>query len=239
MANFRHQIAIKMQPKRFALVVAAGSGLRMGSDTPKQFMELDGLPVLMRTISVFLTLRDIPEVVLVLPEAQITTWQRLCKKHHFETNLQIVPGGSTLFESVKNGLELLPAHDSLVAIHDGVRPLVTHEVVERCYAMAARGVCAIPVVNPVESVMIASGGKFTPFPRNNVLLVQTPQTFRSATIKHCYNQPYSELFTDDASVAAACGVELHTVEGNRENIKITTPADLLTARVLLQAMKTD
>jgi 2-C-methyl-D-erythritol 4-phosphate cytidylyltransferase len=228
-----------MQPKRFALIVAGGSGLRMGSNIPKQFMELDGIPVLMRTISVFLTLKATPEVVLVLPETQIAAWQGLCKKHHFDANVRIAPGGVTRFESVKNGLEQLAADESLVAIHDGVRPLVTHEVVERCYTMAARQGCAIPAVQPVESVMVASSGKFIPFPRNDVLLVQTPQTFRAAIIKQCYNQPYSELFTDDASVAAACGVELHTVEGNRENIKITTPADLLTARALLQAMKTD
>lgn len=221
-----------MSTNRFAVIVAGGSGLRMGSETPKQFLLLSGKPILMHTIEIFTKIIPKPEIVLVLPQSQMELWKNLCDEFRFNVELTLVAGGNTRFRSVKNGLSVIPSDNSLVAIHDGVRPLVSKEVVENCYATADLKGSAIPVLNPVESVRLLQGQTSKAVDRNSVLLVQTPQVFRSKLIKDCYNIHEQPLFTDDASVVEHHGYTIHTVEGNRENIKITTPFDLLLAEIL-------
>lgn len=215
------------------IIVAGGSGSRMGSELPKQFLNLRGKPILMRTIEAFFALTPKPAIILVLPASQISLWSKLCEEHQFNVELKVVAGGNTRFQSVRNGLSQIPADDSLVAIHDGVRPLVSAEVIQRCYELAAKKGNAIPVVKPVESVRIDDGQGSKGFDRDKVLLVQTPQVFSSNLIKECYSIAEQPSFTDDASVAEFCGVTIHTTEGNRENIKITTPTDLILAEALL------
>ncbi len=222
-----------MKLKRYAILVAGGSGTRMGSAIPKQFMEINGRPILMHTIDVFDRLPNRPEIIVVLPGSQVDAWAALCKAHRFTALHSVVEGGSERFFSVKNGLDFIDNTNSVVAVHDGVRPLVSPAVVEACYAMAEQQGCAIPVVQPVESIRLVEGDGSTAFPRGNVLLVQTPQVFRTSMLKEAYCQPYNPNFTDDASVVEAFGQKVFTTEGNRENIKITSTVDLLIASVLL------
>lgn len=223
-----------MQTKRYAIIVAGGSGVRMGYDTPKQFIELNGKPILMWTIDVFNELANRPDIIVVLPEAQVGQWNELCKKHSYKVNHKVTIGGKERFFSVKNGLNLVDDGNSIVAIHDGVRPLVNPSVIEECYITAEKLGNAIPVIQPVESIRIVENDNSSTFPRNNVLLVQTPQVFKTSLIKRCYEQPFNASFTDDASVIEAMGEKIYTINGNRENIKITTQADLIFANALLK-----
>ncbi len=223
-----------MNKQRIALIVAGGSGTRMGSDVPKQFLLLNGEPILMHTLRVFKRLPSIAEIVLVLPELQIDYWIELCTKQNFNVTHTVVKGGETRFESVSNGLAMVDNLDALVAIHDGVRPLVSVDVIENCFKAADQFGCAIPVIKPVESVRIAEETGSYPIDRDKVYLVQTPQVFKASIIQKCYQTPWQPSFTDDASVAEFGGEKIYLVEGNRENIKITTPLDLSIAEVLLK-----
>lgn len=214
--------------KAYAIIVAGGKGLRMGGDVPKQFLPIGGRPVLMRTIEVFRDALDGIQIVLVLPTEQHDYWQMLCKDYSFHSPEMIAKGGETRFHSVKNGLELLPDdNDAVVCVHDGVRPFVSKETIQRCFAAASEGKAVVPVVPIVETVrQLLPNGKSITRPRDEYRLVQTPQTFPLAMLKEAYQQPYTEAFTDDASVVEAFGKEIMMVEGNRENIKLTTPSDL-------------
>lgn len=214
--------------KAYAIIVAGGKGLRMGGDVPKQFLPINGKPILMHTIEAFRKALDGIEIILVLPADQHEYWQKLCKDYNFCSPELIAKGGETRFHSVKNGLALLPDdEDAVVGIHDGVRPFVSKETIQRCYATAAGGRAVVPVVPVVETIRhILPDGKSITRPRDEYRLVQTPQTFPLVMLKKAYEQPYSETFTDDASVVEAMGEEILMVEGNRENIKITTPSDL-------------
>lgn len=221
--------------RRYFVIVAGGKGLRMGSDVPKQFIAVNGLPVLMHTI---LRLHDScpeAEVILVLPQDHVEMWNQLVEQYKFPLKVSVAYGGETRFHSVKNGLSLVPQHEeSLVAIHDGVRPLVSSNVVCRCFTEAEKSGAVIPVVRPVESVRLEnSNGESTPFNRDYCYLVQTPQTFRYSVLHKAYNQEFKLQFTDDASVVEAMGHKVTLVEGNRENIKLTTPFDLTIAQALL------
>ena len=182
----------------------------------------------MHTIEAFRKALDNIEIVLVLPADQHDYWQELCKKHRFLSPELVARGGETRFHSVKNGLALLPDNEeAIVGVHDGVRPFVSKETIERCFAEAAKGKAVVPVVPVVETIrQILPDGKSVTRPRDEYRLVQTPQTFPLALLKEAYQQPFSESFTDDASVVEAFGKEIVMVEGNRENIKITTPSDL-------------
>jgi len=232
----------------FCIVVAGGKGLRMGSDLPKQFLPIGGRPVLMHTLETFE--RAIPGIrlVLVLPKDQQTFWQDLCAKHHFILPHTIADGGTTRFHSVKSGLQRLcpsgkDAEDALVAVHDGVRPFASAEVIRRTFDAAREHGAAIPVVPVVETVRQLlptatvpapfGAGKSITVDRSLYRLVQTPQTFQLPLLLRAYEQPYTEAFTDDASVVEALGHPITLVEGNRENIKITTPFDLRIAEALL------
>lgn len=212
----------------FAVIVAGGKGLRMGGDVPKQFLPIDGKPILMHTIEAFRRAIEDIKIVLVLPAEQQDYWRKLCEEHNFHSPKMIANGGETRFHSVKNGLSLLPDNaDAVVGVHDGVRPFVSAETIQRCYNAAAEGKAVVPVVPVVETVrQILPDGRSITRPRDEYRLVQTPQTFPLALLKEAYRQPFSEAFTDDASVVEALGKEITMVEGNRENIKITTPSDL-------------
>ncbi len=214
--------------KAYAVIVAGGKGLRMGGDVPKQFLPIGGKPVLMHTIETFRRALDDVEIVLVLPAEQHDYWQKLCKDYKFHSPELIAKGGETRFHSVKNGLALLPNDiEAVVGVHDGVRPFVSKETIRRCFAAAAEGKAVVPVVAVVETVrQILPDGKSVTRPRDEYRLVQTPQTFPLALLKEAYQQPFSDAFTDDASVVEALGKDIVMIEGNRENIKITTPSDL-------------
>lgn len=221
-----------MGNQRYAIIVAGGSGTRMGGDTPKQFLLLQGIPILMHTINCFYNYDNSIEIIVALPNAEVEHWHLLCAEHKFTIPHNIVNGGFTRFHSVKNALTLV-TKESLVAIHDGVRPLVHHNTIERCFAQAQQTGAAIPVIECFESVRQIVGDKSIAVDRNNYRLVQTPQVFKSDILLAAYNQPYLTQFTDDASVVEHNGNTISLVEGNRENIKITTPVDLQIAETLL------
>ncbi len=223
-----------MDSNCIAIIVAGGSGTRMGSDVPKQFLPLRGVPILMHTLRVFHSVPSISEIILVLPESQIEAWASLCKTHQFDIQHTVVNGGETRFQSVSNGLATVTIPDALVAIHDGVRPLVSKAVIERCFQEAEKYGNAIPITKPVETVRFIKDRGSYPIDRDKVMLVQTPQVFKVSVIKKCYQTVWHPSFTDDASVAEFGGEQIHLVEGNRENIKITTPQDLVIAEALLQ-----
>ena len=216
----------------YALIVAGGSGKRMGMDTPKQFMELAGKPVLMHTIEKFRQFSSSIEIITVLPENQLRYWTELQKKYSFDVPHTLVKGGAHRFISVKNGLKFVSA-PGLVAIHDGVRPLVRMDTIQRCFNAAAEHGNAIPVVSPADSLRLLMDGNNIPVSRMNVKQVQTPQVFDVETLKKAYQQEYDTAFTDDATVIEKAGHKVIMVEGNRENIKITNPEDLFIAQTLL------
>lgn len=221
--------------ERYAILVAGGKGLRMGGDIPKQFLPIGGKPVLMRTIEVFRQAYPDIHIILVLPASQQEHWQQLCREYAFGVPFRIADGGETRFHSVSNGLKLVPDDaEGIVGVHDGVRPFVSVETVRRCYDEAVERGAVVPVVSVVETVrQIREDGTSVTVPRDAYKLVQTPQAFRVSLLKEAYRQPYIPAFTDDASVVEALGKPVHLVEGNRENIKITTPADIRFADGLL------
>ena len=218
----------------YVIIVAGGKGLRMGSDIPKQFLPIGGKPVLMRTLERFRAYDDALQIILVLPEAQQAYWRELCGQYHFDVEYQLANGGQTRFHSVQNGLALVPDEaEGVVGVHDGVRPFPSIEVIRNCYETARTKKAVIPVIPVVETVRHLEGEKSLTVPRGDYRLVQTPQTFDIQLLKAANRQPYNDGFTDDASVVESYGFEITLVEGNRENIKITTPYDLKIAEVLL------
>ena len=264
--------------KKYAIIVAGGKGLRMGGELPKQFIPVEGRPVLMRTLDNFQACDSSIQIILVLPHDHQPYWQELCREYQFAVPHRIANGGATRFHSVQNGLALVDAPEALVAVHDGVRPFVSHEVINRCYQDADQYGAVVPVIPVVETVRqlvpsslsddadsqkeivncqltslkslcsaelasnlcshsnatlsIVNSSSVT-VPRDAYRLVQTPQTFRASLLRRAYEQPFCDAFTDDASVVEALGHAVHLVEGNRENIKLTTPFDLTVARALL------
>lgn len=218
------------------IIVAGGKGLRMGTELPKQFLPIGGKPVLMHTLEAFE--RAIPgiRIVLVLPKDQQAFWRELCEKHAFTLVHTIADGGETRFHSVLNGLRALAGIDdegAIVGVHDGVRPFVSGEVIRRCFAAALEHGAVVPVVPVVETVREIDGDGTRTVDRSRYRLVQTPQTFQLPLLLRAYEQPYRDAFTDDASVVEALGYPVTLVEGNRENIKITTPFDLTVAEALI------
>ena len=223
--------------KKYAIIVAGGKGLRMGGELPKQFIPVEGRPVLMRTLDTFHTCDRSIQIILVLPRDHQSYWQELCREYQFDVPHRIADGGATRFHSVQNGLALVDEPEALVAVHDGVRPFVSSEVIEACYREAEAHGAVVPVIPVVETVRhLLPEGSVT-VPRDAYRLVQTPQTFRVSLLRRAYEQPFCEAFTDDASVVEALGHAVHLVEGNRENIKLTTPYDLIVAKALVEAAK--
>ncbi len=217
----------------YVIIVAGGKGLRMGSDIPKQFLPIAGKPVLMRTLERFRAYSSTLQIVLVLPEAQQDYWKQLCKQYDFKVNYQLANGGQTRFHSVQNGLALVPDDaEGVVGVHDGVRPFPSIDVIRNCYDTARSAKAVIPVIPVVETVrQLKSEGSIT-VPRDQYRLVQTPQAFDIQLLKAANRQPYNDGFTDDASVVESYGHAITLVEGNRENIKITTPYDIIVAEAL-------
>lgn len=226
--------------KRYVLIVAGGKGLRMGGDLPKQFIPVEGKPILMHTLETFHRWDESAGLILVLPEDHQPYWKMLCKEIGCKVPHQIADGGETRFHSVANGLKLLGheiknallEEEIFIAVHDGVRPFVSSEVIEGCFEEAARSGAAIPVLPMVDSLREADTIGSHPVDRTRYMAVQTPQVFHYTLLVEAYKQPYSEQFTDDASVVEAFGHPIVTVPGNRENIKITTPFDLFVANAL-------
>ena len=226
----------------YIIIVAGGKGLRMGSDIPKQFLPIGGKPVLMRTIERFREYSEDLQIILVLPEAQQDYWRQLCEDYHFDVTYQLANGGQTRFHSVQNGLALIPDDaEGVVGVHDGVRPFPSLEVIHNCYETARTQKAVIPVIPVVETVRKLDLTKCQTLcevesitvPRGEYRLVQTPQTFDIQLLKAANRQPYNEGFTDDASVVESYGHQITLVEGNRENIKITTPYDLKVAECIM------
>ena len=218
----------------YIIIVAGGKGLRMGSDIPKQFLPIGGKPVLMRTLERFRRYSPTLQIILVLPKAQQDYWQKLCKEYAFDIDYQLADGGETRFHSVQNGLAKIPDNaQGVVGVHDGVRPFPSIDVIRNCYETAREKKAVIPVIPVVETVRHLKGDTSVTVSRNDYRLVQTPQTFDIQLLKAANRQPYNDGFTDDASVVEAFGFDITLVEGNRENIKITTPYDLKIAEVLI------
>jgi len=219
----------------YAVIVAGGSGKRMGADVPKQFLELAGRPVLMHTIERFKSFNHSIEIITVLPENQLRFWIDLQKKHSFTVQHTLVKGGSNRFYSVRNGLKFVNI-PGLVAIHDGVRPFVSIDTIKRCFDTAEKLGNAIPAISPIESLRILNEQGSLPVNRLYVKQIQTPQVFNAALIKKAYLQEYSPEFSDDATVLEKTGEKINLIEGNRENIKITNPEDLVISVALLQSI---
>ena len=217
--------------KKYIIIVAGGKGLRMGGDIPKQFLPVCGKPVLMRTLEAFHVYDASIHLILVLPVSQQAYWKQLCEEYQFYLAHEIADCGETRFHSVKNGLALVK-EDGLVGVHDGVRPFVSQEVIARCYDEALSLKAVIPVVGVVETVRHLTDEGSETVPRDQYKLVQTPQVFDVALLRRAYEQTYTDMFTDDASVVEALGEKVYLVEGNRENIKLTTPFDLKLAELL-------
>ena len=215
----------------YVIIVAGGKGLRMGGDIPKQFLPVGGRPVLMRTIERFRAYSSTLHIILVLPKAQQDYWQALCQEYQFAVDYQLADGVETRFHSVQNGLALVPDDaKGVVGVHDGVRPFVSIDVIGRCYEAARIHKAVIPVTPVIETLRHVSEGTK---PRSDYRLVQTPQCFDIELLKAANRQPYCDGFTDDASVVEAYGHAITLVEGNRENIKLTTPFDLKIAEILV------
>jgi 2-C-methyl-D-erythritol 4-phosphate cytidylyltransferase len=228
----------------YIIIVAGGKGLRMGGDIPKQFLLIGGRPVLMRTLERFREYSPTLQIILVLPKDQQNYWLQLCKEYDFKIDYQMTDGGETRFHSVQHGLALIPDDaQGVVGVHDGVRPFPSTEVIHNCYETAREKKAVIPVIAVVETVRkLVSIGTISSLdtilsktvPRNDYRLVQTPQCFDIQLLKAANRQPYNDNFTDDASVVENYGQDITLVEGNRENIKITTPYDIVIAEALVQ-----
>lgn len=223
-----------MNLKEYALIVAGGKGTRMKTKLPKQFLELNGLPVLMHTINAFYRYNENTEVILVLPEDDFQLWEELCVKHKYRKNIKLQKGGDSRFQSVKNGLSLIEG-EGLVAIHDGVRPLVSEDIIGASYRLAAVHDSAVAAVRLKESIRMTDQDNTKAMDRSRFRLIQTPQTFKTNLIKQAYEGKEDSSLTDDASVAERAGHVISLFEGSYENIKITTPEDLVVAEALMDA----
>jgi 2-C-methyl-D-erythritol 4-phosphate cytidylyltransferase len=219
--------------KKYAVIVAGGSGLRMGGSIPKQFLPLHGKPVLWHTLTTFLDAFSDLEIILVLAEQSLTTGQEIMRSTHSPDRIWMAPGGETRFHSVKNGLSHINQH-SIIFVHDAVRCLLSTELIHRCYNTALEKGNAIPAIAAIDTIRIETFGGNEMIDRTKVRIIQTPQTFYSDIIKAAYEQEYEESFTDDASVVERLGIKIQLVEGEASNIKITQPVDLLIAERILE-----
>lgn len=220
--------------KKFAVITAAGTGTRMGTATPKQFLILHGKPVLWYTIQAFLSTFDDIIIILVLPKEYMEAGEKLVSQ--FDQQILITEGGSTRFQSVKNGLALIQ-EQGIVFVHDGVRCMVSAELITRCFYQALEKGSAIPAVAATDSIRIQEGSLHHVIDRNAVRIVQTPQTFKTEILLPAFEQTHVPAFTDEATVVEASGTNVYLIEGDYRNLKITRPVDLLIAESLLQETK--
>lgn len=220
--------------KYYALIVAGGSGNRMQSEVAKQFLRLNGKPILMHTLEAFHACTLNPELLVVLNIHQHGYWEELCGLHHFNIPHQLINGGSERFYSVKNGLKAIKGN-AIVAVHDAVRPLVSTELILKSFHVAQEKGNCIPGITPTDSVRrILADGKTLALNRNDLVLIQTPQTFHSDQLRKAYQEPFRNDFTDDASVVQYAGIDINIIEGERDNIKLTYPEDMDIAALLIK-----
>lgn len=218
--------------KKVAVIVAGGNGVRMNSNLPKQFLLLKGKPVLFYTIDAFLKAYDDIKIILVLPEEHISAGQEIIDAFFDYEKIAITAGGRTRFHSVQNGLKLID-EESIIFVHDGVRCLLTRQLIQTCYNEALEFGSAIPVINSKDSVRLISEEDNEAIERSRIKLVQTPQTFHSKILLPAFEIDYKDKFTDEATVVEAFGLKVHLVEGESSNIKITEPIDLIIAEHLM------
>jgi 2-C-methyl-D-erythritol 4-phosphate cytidylyltransferase len=219
--------------KKYAVIVAGGSGSRMGTTTPKQFLELRGRPLLLYTVNTFLNAYRDLQIILVVAQGYVATGQDIIRSSDDPNRLRLVTGGESRFYSVKNGLQHI--HEpSVVFVHDGVRCLVSTDLIHRCYTTTLEHGNAIPAIQPVDSIRIETAEGSKVVDRSKIKVIQTPQTFHSDLIKSAYEQEFDEAFTDEASVVERLRMKIHLVPGEETNIKITRPLDLLIAGHILE-----
>lgn len=221
--------------KKYAIIVAGGKGTRFGSDIPKQFLPLQGKPVLMHTIQRFSECNA--HIIVALPESQISDWTDLCVKHNFTVPHEVVTGGATRFHSVKNALDKIKVStNDLIAVHDGVRPLISKNIINDTYQIASEKGCAIPTIDVTDTIRQLNKDNISSntLLRSSLRAVQTPQTFDATLLKAAYEAPFNEAFTDDASVVEAFGHNVTLTQGSPKNIKITHSIDLIIAEELLR-----
>jgi 2-C-methyl-D-erythritol 4-phosphate cytidylyltransferase len=221
--------------KKTAVIVAGGNGLRMGAFIPKQFLTLKGKPVIWYTLHTFLQSYEDLNIILVLPEEHIERGQEIIASFNQPQRIQLVKGGHTRYHSVQNGLQHVQP-DAVVFVHDGVRSMVSVQLIQRCYEQALQKGSAIPAVAATDSIRVVHGDASTVADRNHIRIIQTPQTFKASIILPAFEQPYSEAFTDEATVVEAFGTPVYLCEGDYNNIKITRPVDLLVAEKILEEM---
>jgi 2-C-methyl-D-erythritol 4-phosphate cytidylyltransferase len=222
--------------KKYAVIVAGGSGLRMGTSLPKQFLPLLGKPVLWYSLNTFLNAWPNLEIILVLPQDHLQTGKQIVSATKDPARITITVGGETRFHSVKNGLALI--HEpSIVFVHDAVRCLITTQLIHRCYEKALEKGNAIPAIQPIDTLRMETPGGSELIDRQKVRIIQTPQTFYSDIIRKAFEQPYDPSFTDEASVVEKLGINIELVEGEATNIKITRPLDILIAEKILEENK--
>jgi 2-C-methyl-D-erythritol 4-phosphate cytidylyltransferase len=220
--------------KYYAIIVAGGSGTRMRSAVPKQFLLLNGIPMLMHTINAFYFSLTQPQIIVVLHPDSHAYWHELCAEHNFTIEHQLITGGETRFHSVKNGINAIEADDAIIAIHDAVRPLVAKEIIDESYDCAEKYGNAIVALKSRDSVRQIKDNRSQSLNRDEIYLIQTPQTFQAEQLKKAYLQPYQENFTDDASVVEQTGVNINLIAGSYQNMKITFPEDIAIAEFLLK-----
>lgn len=218
--------------KYYAIIVGGGSGSRMQSDIPKQFMLIKGRPVLMHTIEAFYNSELKPQIIVVLNVDYHPLWEQLCGQYHFHIPHKLVKGGQQRFHSVKNGLKSITGH-AVIAIHDAVRPMVSNDLISRSYHKAEKSGNAVAAIKCRDSVRQKSGNTSIPLNREDIYLVQTPQTFQYSILNKAYKQEYRNEFTDDASVVERSGVSINLIEGENKNLKITFPEDILLAELYI------
>lgn len=219
--------------KNYVIIVAGGSGVRMSSDIPKQFMKLDDKPLLMHSIFAFFEFDNSIKIIIVLPKNKFEQWKKLCRQFNFDIPFSLAEGGNNRFNSVKSGLAKIE-NPGLVAVHDAARPLVKPELIKRCFESAKRNGNGVPVIKPADSMRLLKKNKNTYINRDSLRIVQTPQVFHSEVLNRGFQQDYSEIFTDEANVVENTGEIIHIVDGDPTNIKITLPDDFLFAEVLLK-----
>lgn len=215
------------------IIVAGGSGTRISSAQPKQFLKIGQKPVLQHTIQKFYDFDNNINIILVLPENYIEYWKQLCIENSFFIEHEIIKGGKERFFSVKNAVDIIENTD-LVAIHDGVRPFVSQNTIKNAFKIASEKGNAISAITSIDSIRIIENGENKSVNRNNIKIIQTPQVFKFDILKKAYNQNYNEIFTDDASVVEMLGEKINLIEGNKANIKITTSEDLLIGEMFLK-----
>jgi 2-C-methyl-D-erythritol 4-phosphate cytidylyltransferase len=232
-SNLKSQIS-NLKPPTYAIIVAGGSGTRMGSAVPKQFLSLNGLPVLMHTLLAFYNTTSKPQLILALNADFHDYWKQLCNTHNFNIPHTLVKGGGTRFHSVKAAFATITDANSIIAIHDAVRPLTLSTLIDAAYQQAAKKGNAVVAVKSRDSVRQLKGNTSLSLKRDEIYLVQTPQTFQYSQLKSAYLQPHNETFTDDASVAESAGFDIHIIDGDHQNIKITFPEDIAIAELILK-----